>query len=564
MNNTQLTHNIYNPEKWYINNVVCESACPLNIKCEKIIENISNNKLQDAIINMLIYNPFPSITGRLCRYPCEEACNRKNLDNSVNIQEIEKFVGDLSFETDITFNHTEKNGKKVLIIGAGLTGLSSAFFLNMIGFKVDIFEKSDKAWGMLNLIPDFELEKKVLDNELNKIKRLGVNIYYSKNIEKEELVKNLSIKYDAVLMATGKNYHNEYQKLERTNNKVFNGLSILNIPPKTFNSIDLGEKVIVLGINDIGLLCARYAIRHEKVKYVEMYNKESKGSVTSTDKYLKKAREEGIRMNYYSMLDKISNNMNNNLLLHFYKTKLDVRTGELTAIKDSGFDIKAGSLIDAYYNQESSFQKDIVYENSGNIFIYDEITFYKDNVLDIIENSRNLSERIYEYLMNKPSTLSKNKSKTIIKEPVIKEKEKLNILPVRTIEKSLTERVKSFEKVVYTYTEEQAEKECERCFRCSHKIEINLINKCISCGICVDICPTECFNQERWIHPYLSKAQEIYPAYIKNIFDIDHDNIKEFKMDHYSHINTEKCIRCRRCVNNCPVNIIEVKRIIVE
>ncbi len=565
MNNLEIKNNRDILIDWYINNVVCESACSLNIKIEEIIENINFNNLEKAVSMMLYYNPFPSITGRLCRCPCEDACNRKYLDSYVNIQEIEKYIGDYSLESEIGFNLNLNNNKRVLVIGAGLTGLSAAYYLKIMGFDVNIFEKDDKAWGMLNYIPEFELEKEILEQELNKIINMRIKITYSNFIDINKISENFSRQFDAVLIATGKKYKNEYKKYENEKAQFFNAFDILSMPLDNFKELKIGPKVVILGINEIGLLLARLSVRNKYVENVEMFHKESKGNINVQDKYLKKAREEGIRVNYYSILDKITFNKNDNKKsLYLSKSKHDVRTGELIPVENSQFSIDSDSIVDANYESFShNYNKELI-DNSGNIFIYDEFTIYKNNVLDIIENSRNLSLRIHEYLFNE-STFIYNKSESPqINKSVIRQKEKINILPVRTEEKSLTERIKTYDKVSNTYTYEKALEECERCFRCSHKVEITNIENCISCGICVDICPTDCFTHKREFHPYVNKINETYPNYIRNIFGLNKDINHEIKMEFHSVINTNNCIRCLKCVNNCPVEIINVKKINID
>ncbi len=122
--------------------------------------------------------PFPSVTGRVCYHPCEQACNRGKYDEAISIRAVERFLGDLgqALKHDVVKPGTP-NGKKVAVIGSGPAGHSAAYQLARLGYKVTILEKSPKAGGLnRGGIPDWVLPQDVLDREVERLVELGVTI----------------------------------------------------------------------------------------------------------------------------------------------------------------------------------------------------------------------------------------------------------------------------------------------------------------------------------------------------------------------------------------------------
>ncbi len=554
---------------WYINNVLCESACPLDIRIENIIDYLSQDKIEKSVNLMLDKNPFPSITGRLCRYLCEESCIRKNLNSPVKIQEIEKYIGDYSLDNPEGINNLSAtdNGKKILIIGAGLSGLSCAYFLKRVGFNVTVYEKEKIAWGKLNYFPNFELEKEILEKELVKLDKLGIVINYSKNVTKDEIKNNLIDKYDAIVTATGTDIIKE-ENYDDFN--IIDAIDLLTNQSEDIKNSFENKRVVIVGINDFGLLAGRIAVRY-KAKSVEMYYKSSKSNIFSADKYLRKARQEGIRMNYFRKIKSLIRNSQGIInRVEIVKTKNSIRDNELEEINGSEFNVEADKIIYADYKEETE-ENNIVKETDirnidhPKVFDFNSIPLYNKNVLDVIVNSKDISNRICEFLS--VNIDSKEKKRNYVKVTGLKRKENeaYNTKSVKNKEMSLAKRVLTFEPVKKTYTEEQIKKECQRCFRCSHQIKIVDIDKCIDCGICVDVCPTEVFKQSLTTHPFIEQYQNNSIEMINSLIGLSANKSYDYSSEYQPYIKSiSKCVRCLKCVVNCPVNIIEVNRIVLK
>ncbi len=144
--------------------------------------------------------PFPSVTGRVCYHPCEQACNRGKYDEAISIRAVERFLGDLgqALTHDVVKPGTP-NGKKVAVVGSGPAGHSAAYQLARLGYKVTILEKSPKAGGLnRGGIPDWVLPQNVLDREIERLVELGITIKTGVEVGKDVTWDDLKKNYDAV------------------------------------------------------------------------------------------------------------------------------------------------------------------------------------------------------------------------------------------------------------------------------------------------------------------------------------------------------------------------------
>lgn len=575
----QTIDNNQNDLKWYKENVLCETTCPLNIVIKSIIQLILNKEIDKACELLLQYNPFPSITGRLCKYTCEENCVRRRDDGSVQIQYIEKFLGDYIIDNNIMLPFNNAVSKKAAVIGAGLTGLSTAYYLKIQGFDtIDVYEKQNKSWGCLNYIPGFELEKSILEKSMIWLSNHNINIKHNHYIDKEG-IEELAEKYDAVIIANGNPLILKHKHMKDT----IEVTDYLN----SFESTKIGSNVIVYGINEASLPASRTALRMGANK-VEIYYENSKSQINIAEKYISKARQEGIRVHYYHKLKNVSkfiNNKNEILKAEFIKTKIDPRSNELTEIKHTETGIECDSFINCdFLSIENAFlsnniENDKQYKDlkehkaikdisKANVFFYDDVPLNSTNCVDIIENARNLSDRVNIYLLNKHTDLYNmifNPEFTNIKKEIITDiidEIPSESKPIKPRELSLSKRLRSLEPIVRNYTGTELFKECKRCYKCSYQTIITETDKCIECGICVDICPNDCFSSEQGLNSYLAEQLEIVPDFINNLFGIYEEAESPYNADTIPFFtNSRACLRCFKCITNCPVDIIKMLNI---
>ena len=165
----------------------CNNACGTNEKIQGYLDLVKRGKYLDAYALIKEDMPFPSVTGRVCYHPCEQACNRGEYDEAISIRAVERFLGDLGQAlTHDVVTAGKPNGKKVAVVGSGPAGHSAAYQLARLGYAVTILEKSPKAGGLnRGGIPDWVLPQDVLDREIERLVELGVTIKTNVEVGKD-------------------------------------------------------------------------------------------------------------------------------------------------------------------------------------------------------------------------------------------------------------------------------------------------------------------------------------------------------------------------------------------
>jgi len=158
-----------------------------------------------AFRRMVISNPFPAIMGRVCPAPCQDGCNRKEVENHVGINSIEQYIGDWALKHDLAFSRPEhETGKKVAIVGGGPAGLAAAYFLRLKGHACTIFEEYKELGGMMSFgIPGYRTPRDVLGREIQRIIDMGVEVRLNTRVGSDVSVAELAQDYDAVFWGIG-------------------------------------------------------------------------------------------------------------------------------------------------------------------------------------------------------------------------------------------------------------------------------------------------------------------------------------------------------------------------
>ncbi|MCB1533230.1 MAG: glutamate synthase subunit beta, partial [Rhodoblastus sp.] len=184
----------------------CHNGCPVNNQIPDWNDLVYHGEWEQAARNLHSTNNFPEFTGRVCPAPCEASCTLNLQDQPVTIKTIECAIVDKAWENGWLKPEpaATKTGKKVAVVGAGPAGMAAAQQLARAGHAVHLYEKHAKAGGLLRYgIPDFKMEKKIIDRRVAQMEAEGVVFHYNSNVGVDVPAKKLVDEYDAVLLAGG-------------------------------------------------------------------------------------------------------------------------------------------------------------------------------------------------------------------------------------------------------------------------------------------------------------------------------------------------------------------------
>jgi NADPH-dependent glutamate synthase beta subunit-like oxidoreductase len=241
----------------------CNNACGTNEKIQGYLDLVKRGKYLDAYALIKEDMPFPSVTGRVCYHPCEQACNRGQYDEAISIRAVERFLGDLgqALARDVV-KAGPPNGKKVAVVGSGPAGHSAAYQLARLGYEVTILEKSPKAGGLnRGGIPDWVLPQDVLDREIERLLELGVTIKTNTEVGRDVTWDDLAKNYDACILAVGLTEPNSVRAEGEDKDGVLYGLPFLRDIGMGTSTVKLGPRVAVIGGGNTAIDCAREALR---------------------------------------------------------------------------------------------------------------------------------------------------------------------------------------------------------------------------------------------------------------------------------------------------------------
>ena len=190
----------------------CENSCPLHMNIPRFLQLYKEGRIEDAFLSVILDNPLPASTGRVCQHPCDDRCRRAAIDDAVNMRDVHRLIADsvlLSNRFDamverVMARKAEPTGREIAIVGAGPTGLACAYYLALLGHTVTVYDSRPAAGGMLRYaLPEYRLPKKVLDKEIELIERLGVKFQFNVNVGVDMTLNDLAHQFDAVFLAIG-------------------------------------------------------------------------------------------------------------------------------------------------------------------------------------------------------------------------------------------------------------------------------------------------------------------------------------------------------------------------
>ena len=283
----------------------CNQGCPAGENIQGWLYEAEEGKYEQAWRKIMEENPFPAIHGRVCYHPCETACNRGQLDQPVSIHAVERFLGDYAIDQGWQVEAGAATGKRVLVVGAGPSGLSAAYHLARLGHAVTIIEAGPKPGGMMRFgIPQYRLPRNVLDAEIARIVAMGVSIHLNQKVDNlESCIKKGG--FDAVFLAIGAHLSKRVDIPGRDAGRMIDALGFLKgMDGRTVPKI--GRRVVVYGGGDTAIDAARTATRLGAEETILIYRRD-RGHMPAHDFEVAEALEEGVITRWLHTIRQVDN-----------------------------------------------------------------------------------------------------------------------------------------------------------------------------------------------------------------------------------------------------------------
>lgn len=464
--------------------IPCVTLCPAHVDIPGYIALAGEGRCEDAVRLIRKDNPFPTACAMVCEHPCEERCRRKMLESPINIRALKKYAVDMMpVDKVATPKPNPSTGKSIGVIGGGPAGLTAAYFLALMGHKIEVYETHDKLGGMLRYgIPNYRFPKDRLDEDIRAILNSGdIHVTYNTTIGKDIPVKDIYEKHDAIFVGIGAQTGKTLRIEGADAGNVVSAVDILdqigngNLPDYT------GKSVVVIGGGNVAMDCARSAVRCNAEEVSIIYRRRQK-DMTALESEIESAVMEGIALVTLQAPIEITKDENGNCKsLITQPQMISAYRGSRPAPKDAakekqefkadvimiavGQDIVSAPFeefgIPAKWNILQAGLDTQVKEVPG-VFTGGDCATGPSTVIRAIAAGKVAAHNIDEYL-GYHHTLT---CEAVVPEP----KENMRDLMGRTEigERPANIRKKDFEHVEELLTHEEAMQEACRCLRCDH------------------------------------------------------------------------------------------------
>jgi NADPH-dependent glutamate synthase beta subunit-like oxidoreductase/Pyruvate/2-oxoacid:ferredoxin oxidoreductase delta subunit len=517
----------------------CNNACGTNEKIQGYLDLVKRGKYLDAYALIKEDMPFPSVTGRVCYHPCEQACNRGQHDEAISIRAVERFLGDLgqALARDVVAAGPS-NGMTVAIVGSGPAGHSAAYQLARLGYDVTILERSPKAGGLnRGGIPDWVLPQAVLDREIERLVELGVTIKTNTEVGKDITFDELRRTYDAVVLAVGLINPNSARAEGEDKDGVLFGLPFLRDIGMGTSTVKLGPRVAVIGGGNTAIDCAREALRQGAEEVTMITVEANTSEMPAVPEDLHDMLEEGVELLHgLAMTAVVGNGRVEGLQLHPAKFTGKVNASPIAIDRETsparfaadnviiavGQHASLAWLPDEFKTERGTIKADRFGRlGDTNVFAAGDVVQLGSGqplmVVNAVGDGKRVAFNLDRVLRQEPL------QERLVSVDVITDLKRMNMTyfpHFPRVQQPMLEslvRRRTQDEVIRAFSEEQAVEEANRCFSCG---------TCNACDNCYLVCPEPCIIRH-------DRSNGLYKILV------------------------DYCKGCRVCIEECPTGCLE-------
>ncbi len=503
----------------------CAGACLAGEDVQAWLVLARDGRYLEAWQILMRANPLPAVEGRVCYHPCEAACNREELDEAVSIHAVERFLGDLALAEGWQIPvEAPSSGKRVMVVGAGPSGLSAAYHLTLLGHQVVILEAGPVAGGMLHFgIPAYRLPREILRQEVGRIEAMGVRISLNHKVD-DLLAEQTAGRFDAVFLAIGAHAGKHIDIPARDAVRVLDAVSMLH-GVSLGERPKLGRRVVIYGGGNTAMDAARTAKRLGASEAIIVYRRD-RAHMAAHDFEATEALSEDVKIRWLTTIKEIDGASLTVEEMEIGPDGFPHPTGRLDTLEADSVVLALGQ------EAESGFLRTIEgiqFKADGTVMVGpDMMTGYagifaggdmapgERTVTAAVGHGRRAARYIDAWLQGTACVTQQPPRQvrfTDLHLPVMTDAEQVR-------QKSLAsgERARGFKEVVHGLSEHDAQREAERCLSCG---------VCFECDNCYASCPEQAIIK-------------LGPG-------------KRYRFDY------ARCTGCATCYEQCPCHAIEME-----
>jgi formate dehydrogenase beta subunit len=501
----------------------CNHACPAGENIQAWLAHAREGRYEAAWRQLVEDNPLPAIHGRVCYHPCEDSCSRNFIDSTVSIHAVERFLGDLALEKGWTPRiDAPPSGKRVLIVGAGPSGLSAAYHLARLGHEAEIREAGPLAGGMMHFgIPAYRLPRHIIEGEVRRIENMGVRIVLNTKVEDVRADMRAG-RFDAAFIAIGAHIGKKIDIPARDAGPILDAVSFLR-EVEEGRAPKLGRRVAVYGGGNTAMDAARIAKRLGADEALIIYRRDRE-HMPAHDMEADEALAEGVKINWLRTIKAIDQHTFTVEVMRIENSR-PVPTGEVEILEADALILALGQDTDTDFLRRVpgiAFKEDgtiIVDSNMmtgcPGIFAGGDMVPSERTVTVAAGHGKRAARAIDAYLRG--GVYVKAPGNPLIGFEQLRLWYRTHAPQAEQEQLPLVERLRGFDEITAGLSEAEARFEAQRCLSCGN---------CFECDGCYAACPEDAIVK-------------LGPG-------------KRYRFDY------DKCTGCAVCFEQCPCHAIEM------